>query len=155
VAGVWRRRVVEPLLALLRQGVSPRALALAVTLGAGIGMFPVLGVSTLALTALALPLKLNMPAIQLVNYLVSPLQLLLIIPFLRVGEALLQAPRLPMTLDQGFAILSQGVGHAVVTLSGAIVHAATGWFAVMPMAMLLLYRVLALVMERAARKLGR
>jgi hypothetical protein len=42
-----------------------------------------------------------------------------------------------------------------VTLSGAIVHAATGWFAVMPLAMLLLYRVLALVMERAARKLGR
>ena len=152
MAGWWRRKLIDPLLALLRQGVAPRSLALALTLGAGIGIFPVLGVSTLALTALALPLRLNLPALQLLNYLVSPLQLLLIIPFLRLGEYLLRSPRLPMTLAQGTAILSHGIGHALTTLSGAIVHATVGWFALMPMTMLLLYRVLASLMEKAAGK---
>jgi uncharacterized protein (DUF2062 family) len=152
MAGWWRRRLIDPLLALLRQGVAPRALALALTLGVGIGIFPVLGVSTVALAALALPLRLNLPAIQLINYLVSPLQLLLIIPFLRLGEWLLRAPRLPMTLAQGTAILSQGIGSALTTLSGAIIHAAVGWFALMPLTMLLLYRVLADIMEKAAGK---
>jgi uncharacterized protein (DUF2062 family) len=152
MTGWWRRRLIDPLLGLLRQGVAPRSLALALSLGAGVGIFPVLGVSTLALTALALPLRLNLPAIQLINYLVSPLQLLLIIPFLRLGERLLGAPRLPMTLEQGTAILSQGITHALTTLSGAIVHAAVGWFALMPLVMLLLYRVLALLMEKMARK---
>jgi uncharacterized protein (DUF2062 family) len=151
--GWWRRTLVDPLLALLRQGVAPRALALAVALGAGIGIFPVLGISTLALTGLALPLRLNLPAIQLVNYLVSPLQLLLIIPFLRLGEWLLGAPPLPMTLEQGIGMLSNGILQAVSALSGAIVHAAAGWFAVMPLVILLLYRVLAVIMESAARKL--
>jgi uncharacterized protein (DUF2062 family) len=154
VPGWWRRTLLDPLLALLRQGVAPRALALAVALGAGIGIFPVLGVSTLALTGLALPLRLNLAAIQLVNYLVSPVQLLLIIPFLRLGEWLLGAPRLPMTLEQGMGMLDQGILQAIGTLSGAIVHAAVGWFAVMPLAILLLYRVLSVIMENAARKLG-
>lgn len=153
MASWWRRRLLDPLLALLRQGVEPRLLALAVTLGAGIGIFPVLGVSTIALTGLALPLRLNLPAIQLVNYAVSPLQLLLIIPFLRLGEMLLGAPPLPMTLEQGLGILSTGIGHALATLSGAIFHAAAGWVAVMPLSMLLLYRVLVILMENAARKL--
>jgi uncharacterized protein (DUF2062 family) len=151
--GWWRRKLVDPLLALLRQGVAPRALALAVALGAGIGIFPVLGISTLVLTGLALPLRLNLPAIQLVNYLVSPLQLLLIIPFLRLGEWLLGAPPLPMTLEQGIGILSHGILQALSALSGAIVHAAVGWFAVMPLTILLLYRVLTVIMESAARKL--
>lgn len=148
-----QRKLVEPLLALLRQGVAPRSLALATALGAGIGIFPVLGVSTIALTALALPLRLNLPAIQLVNYLVSPLQLLLIIPFLRAGESLLSAPRLPMTLEQGLSLLNQGLLPAINTLSGAIVHAAVGWFAIMPIVILILYRILAVTMEGAAKRL--
>lgn len=153
VANWWRRRVVDPLIALLKQGVAPRTLALAIALGAGIGIFPVLGISTLALTALALTLKLNLPTVQLINYLVSPLQLALIIPFLRLGERLTGAAHLPMTLEQGFAILNHGLLQAVNTLSGAIVHAAIGWFAAMPLSMLVLYRVLSIALDQAARKL--
>ena len=74
-----QRRLVDPLLALLRQGVSPRELALCLALGTTIGLIPVLGVSTLLCALAALMLRLNMPAIQLVNYLLSPLQLILII----------------------------------------------------------------------------
>lgn len=146
-----RRRIVDPLLALLKQGITPSALALSVACGIGVGIFPVLGVSTILLTAIALALRLNLPAIQLVNYLVSPLQLLLIIPFVRVGEWLLRAPRQPLSISAGMALLSQGVLNAVHQLWDAIVHAAIGWMLLGPPLIYILYRTFNVIFRRAAR----
>lgn len=72
----------------LRQGISPRKLALTLALGFAIGCIPVLGLPTLLCAALALALRLNLPAIQAANYLAMPLQLVLIVPFVRLGELL-------------------------------------------------------------------
>jgi uncharacterized protein (DUF2062 family) len=142
VRAFLQRRLVMPLLALLRQGVTPRKLALSLALGIVIGLVPILGVSTTLCALAALALRLNMPAIQLVNYLLTPLQLLLIIPLLRFGEWLAQAPRFPITLEAGLALLSEGVINAVSILSVAIMHAALGWIVLAPIAAFLLYRIL-------------
>jgi len=128
-----QRRLVAPLLALLRQGVTPRELALSLALGATIGLIPVLGVSSALCALAALLLRLNMPAIQLVNYLLTPLQLLLIIPLLRFGEWLVGAPPYPVTLESGLALLSQGVINAVQVLAMAIAHATLGWLVLAPL----------------------
>ena len=69
----------------LRQGITPRRLALTLALGFAIGCIPVVGIPTLLCAALALALRLNLPAIQAANYAVMPLQLLLIVPFVRFG----------------------------------------------------------------------
>jgi uncharacterized protein (DUF2062 family) len=69
----------------LRQGISPRRLALTLALGFAIGCIPVVGIPTLVCAALAMTLRLNLPAIQAANYAVMPLQLLLIVPFVRLG----------------------------------------------------------------------
>jgi hypothetical protein len=136
-----RRRIVEPLLRLLRSGVAPRELALAIALGATIAIVPVLGVSTPLCAAVALALRLSLPAIQLVNYLLTPVQLLLIIPFLRFGELLTGAPRFPVTLDSGLALLANGVPDAVRVLGVAIAHASLGWLLVAPPLALVLFRI--------------
>ncbi len=143
-----QRRVVAPLLALLRQGVTPERLAMSVALGIAIGLIPVLGVSTALCAAAALLLGLNLPAIQLVNYLLTPLQLLLIIPQLRLGEWIVGAPPFPITLESGLAMLADGVWNAVRTLSTAILHATLAWLAVAPLLVLLLYFMLAGVFRR-------
>jgi hypothetical protein len=72
----------------LRQGISPRRLALTLALGLAIGCIPVIGIPTVLCGALALAFGLNLPAIQAANYLVMPLQLLLIVPFVRLGGRL-------------------------------------------------------------------
>jgi uncharacterized protein (DUF2062 family) len=69
----------------LRQGVTPRRLALTLALGFAIGCIPVVGIPSLVCAALALALRLNLPAIQAANYVVMPLQLVLIVPFVRLG----------------------------------------------------------------------
>jgi len=69
----------------LRQSVSPRRLALTLALGAAVGCIPVVGIPTLICAALAVALRLNLPAMQAANYAVMPLQFLLIVPFVRLG----------------------------------------------------------------------
>ncbi len=152
--GAWlRRRIVDPVLGLLRQGLAPGQLALSLAFGFGVGIFPVLGVSTPLLTVIALGMRLNLPAIQFVNYLVSPLQLLLIIPFVRVGERLLGAAPQPLTVGAGLEILAKGVVQAVVILWDAILHAALGWIAIGPVLIFLLYRALLPLLHRAAARM--
>lgn len=149
-----QRRVVAPILSLLRQGITADKLAQSLAFGTGIGIFPVLGVSTPLLTLLALALRLNLPAIQLVNYLVSPLQLALIIPFVRIGEWLTGAPPQPLTVAAGLEILGQGALRAIVVLWDAIVHAAIGWIAIGPVLIWALYRILRPLMIRAAAQVA-
>ena len=145
-----QRRLITPLLALLRQGVTPEKLALSLSLGTAIGLVPVLGISTALCAMAAVFLKLNMPAIQLVNYLLTPLQLILIIPQLRFGEMLANAPRFPITLDAGLALLSHGAINAVQILATAIVHATLGWIVLAPLLAFVLYRLLAPALRHLA-----
>jgi uncharacterized protein (DUF2062 family) len=145
-----QRRLFQPLLALLRQGVTPNRLALSVALGLAIGLVPVLGVSTALCALAALALRLNMPAIQLVNYLLTPLQLLAIIPLLRFGELLARAPPFAVTLESGLALLETGVVNAVTVLATAIAHATLGWAVVAPFVAFTLYRTLSVAFRRLA-----
>jgi len=151
---VIRRRIVDSILGLLRQGLLPRDLALCLALGAGVGLFPVLGVSTPVLTLIALQRRLNLAAIQLVSWLMGPLQLVLIIPFMRFGEWVLGSEPQPMTIEAGMEIISQGVLQAIITMWDAIVHASVGWLLVGPIMIFILYRLLIPLLNRALQNLS-
>lgn len=72
----------------LLAGITPEKLALCMTLGIFLGIFPLIGTTTLLCALAALALRLNLPAIQAVNYAVYPLQMLLIFPYLLLGSRL-------------------------------------------------------------------
>ncbi len=151
MASFVRRKAVDPVLDLLRQGVTPEKIALSLAFGLGLGIFPVLGLSTVLCTVVAIVLRLNLPAIQLVNYLASPLQLVLIIPFVRVGEHVLGLQAQPLSVREGFRIMAAGVMHAIVLLRDAIVHAALGWIVIGPVLIFALYRAFRPLLVRASR----
>jgi uncharacterized protein (DUF2062 family) len=146
------RRILAPLLALLRQGVSPSRLALCVSLGIVVGNIPILGVSTILCSLIALMFGLNLPAIQIVQAAMAPSQILLIIPFVRLGEWILRDPPQPLSIEASMSILARGVWQAVQSLWSAIVHAGVAWILVAPCAVLLLYKLLTPVFERTARR---
>jgi uncharacterized protein (DUF2062 family) len=152
----WLQRwLFEPLLAFLTQGVSPQRLALCVAIGVVIGNIPILGVSTILCTLIALIFRLNLPAIQLVQAAMAPTQLLLIIPFVRLGEWLVRAPPQPVSIKATFALLAQGVWHTVEVLWDAILHASLAWALMAPLCIYLLYRLLTPLFERAAAEISR
>ena len=93
---LWQRRVIAPLLAQLKQGITPEKIALTVALGLVIGIFPILGSTTLLCALIGVWLRLNQPVIQLVNYAAYPIQLALLLPFYRAGETLFGQPHVPI-----------------------------------------------------------
>jgi cyclopropane-fatty-acyl-phospholipid synthase len=145
------RRLWAPLLGLLRQGVSPDRLALCVAIGIVVGNIPILGTSTIICTLIALLFRLNLPAMQLVQAAMAPLQVLLIIPYVRLGEWLLRVPHQSLSISAGLALMKQGPATAVTALWDAILHASVAFLLVGPVATFLLYRMLRPVFLLAAR----
>ena len=95
----WSDRVVGPVITQLKQGMAPEKVALTIALGVVIGIFPVLGATTLLCGLVAVWLRLNQPIIQLVNYLVYPLQIVMLLPLYRAGETLFGRPHTPFSIS--------------------------------------------------------
>ena len=148
---IFQRRVVSPILALLRQGATPEKIALSIVLGIALGVFPVLGSTTLLCALAAVALRLNLPAIQLVNYLVYPLQLALLFPFLRLGEKILRAAPLPLSSSEVLTVIHFGAARTIQILGSAMWHAIVAWCGVAPVFVALGYFALAAVLRRVWR----
>jgi uncharacterized protein (DUF2062 family) len=146
------RAVVEPLIKLLRQGLSLERLALSVAFGIALGVFPILGTTSLLCALVAILFRLNIPAMQLMNHVVFPLQIVLILPFIRLGELLYGADPIPLTLHQIQALLGSNYWHALSFLAGSFVHATTAWFIVAPLAIYSLYLLLTPLFRRLGER---
>ena len=150
--GFLQRRLVRPVIDLLRQGVTPEKIALSIVFGVTLGVFPVLGSTTALCAIAALAFRLNLPAIQLVNYFVYPLQIALLIPFFRLGEKLFGAQHLPLSVSQIYAMIHASMSGAVRALWTTTWHAIVVWCFLAPLAALVLYFILTPVLRRVARR---
>ncbi len=149
-----QRRLVRPIVDLLIQGITPEKLALSIAFGLVLGVFPALGWTTLLCLLVAVWLKVNVPAMQLVNYLAYPLQLALLVPFIRAGEVLFRAPKLVSSLPQILAMVRADVWHAVTALWVATIHAIVVWTLIAPAAVYLIYKILSPILMRLAQVSG-
>ena len=143
---------LKPFIQLLRQGVTPEKIALTIALGIILGVTPVLGSTMLLCTLAAVVLRLNLPAIQLVNGVVYPLQFLLLIPFYRLGAWMFRADASTISLAGVTALIREGVGHAIRTLWVVTMHALVAWLALGIAALAILYAVLVLLVRRLWRR---
>lgn len=150
-----RRRVAEPLLALLRQGIAPDRLALSVAIGIVVGNIPIFGASTVLCAAIALAFRLNPAAIQIAQAAMAPTQLLLTVPFVRLGEWLTRSPPQSLPARADLAMFVGGAGHTMFALGRAVLHAGLAWLLVAPAAVFLIYKALTPVFVRAAAGLRR
>jgi uncharacterized protein (DUF2062 family) len=98
------KKVKNVLYDAFKQGLTPHKLAMTCALGVVIGLFPIFGMTTLLCFGVAIVFRLNIPVIQLVNYLVAPLQLLFIIPFIKIGTILFKLNPFPYDADQLMAL---------------------------------------------------
>ena len=130
----------------LRQGISPERLALTISLGFAIGCSPVVGVTTAVCVALALALRLNLPAIQAANYVAMPLQLALIVPFVRLGRWLFAfGPREAVSAG---ALFHASPSALASQLSGLAGQALLAWLLIAVPAVALMTATLTFVLRR-------
>jgi uncharacterized protein (DUF2062 family) len=150
--GFFYRRATRPILELLRQGVTPEKIALSIALGAALGVFPGIGWTTALCAIAALVLRLNLPAIQIVNYFMYPAQIALLIPFFRLGEKLFHAPHLPLSPLQLQALIHAGLWQAIRLLWTTTWHAMVVWVLVAPIFVATIYVILVPLLRHALRK---
>ncbi len=149
------QRMLKPILDLLTQGITPEKIALSLAIGIAFGVFPMLGTTTLLCTLIAVPLRLNLPAIQLVNYLMYPAQIALLIPFIRLGEWLWSAPPLPLSLSQILAMVRADAWHAITVLWHSTMLAVSAWILAAPVFVAIFYVCAVPLLRYAASKLGK
>jgi len=95
VASWIHRRIVLPILALLRMGATPERLAWSLAVGMVVGVNPLLGSTTLLALGLAAAFRLNLVASQLGNHAMYPLELAMFPVFVKLGSVLFRTARLP------------------------------------------------------------
>jgi uncharacterized protein (DUF2062 family) len=126
-------------------------LAWSVAAGLALGVFPMLGATTLLCIGVAFAFRLNQPAMQLVNYLAYPLQLALLIPFIRIGERLFGAEPMPLSLAAMLGALKLDTLGTIALFWSRIWHACVVWALLALPVMVLLALVLRPIFEAAAR----
>jgi len=135
---------------LLRQGITPEKIALSLAIGICLGVFPVIGSTTILCTLAAIVFRLNLPAIQLVNYLVYPLQLALLIPFIRFGEVLFRVPHVSLSLTIFYESIKRSAWQTTKTYWTSGWHAMIAWLLVGPLMIWIMYLVLVPALRRLA-----
>lgn len=143
-----KKKLIDPIIELLKQGISPEKIAWSVAFGMSLGVFPVLGSTVLLCTLVSFIFRLNIVAIQLVNYLVYPLQLVLFIPFIRFGEFVLRTEPFPLSMEMIFTMLKDDILNAIKTLWVANLHGIFGWFLLGPVFTVISYKILVPILRR-------
>lgn len=81
------------IIALFKQGLTPIELTQSIVVSGLISTIPILGVSTFLLTALSLKRNLNLPIMIAQSYIMWPVQIVMIVPFINIGEFIFSIPK--------------------------------------------------------------
>ncbi|XP_059631040.1 uncharacterized protein LOC132273943 isoform X2 [Cornus florida] len=122
---------VHDALLVLARGAEPKQLAFSAALGITLGVFPICGV-TIFLCGMAIAVLgslCNAPSVMLANLIATPIELSLVVPFLRFGEVISGGPHFPLTSDALWKVLT---GHASRDVLQSIFHALLGWLVAAP-----------------------
>lgn len=142
------RKITDPLFKQLKQGATPEKLAQSIAFGIVLGTFPLLGTTTSLCLLAASIFKLNHIAIQTMNYVAYPIQILLLIPYFRMGEWIFS--REPIALDIKM-ITQEFNDNFLLALEKYLktgLMGAFAWLLIAPIAWVALYYVSRLLIKR-------
>ncbi|OAY23812.1 uncharacterized protein LOC110605883 [Manihot esculenta] len=140
LSGWFNKKILDPLNQILSRGTEPKQLAFSAALGITMGIFPICGVTVL-LCGMAIALLGSLchaPTVMLANFIATPIELSLVVPFLRFGEVLSGGPHFPLTSDALKKVLTGQASHEVLS---SIAHALLGWLVAAPFILAILYIV--------------
>jgi uncharacterized protein (DUF2062 family) len=135
----WQRRVRDPVVNQLTQGVTPEKMALTLAVGSALAMFPILGTTTLLCFIAAILLKLNQPIIQVLNYLCTPIHIPLIYVQFRLGEAVFGAEHVKFSIKFMSYLLWNEPGEFFHRFGLGAFHAVVAWAILAPLWIAVVY----------------
>ena len=149
----WQRRVRIPLLALFTQGITPDRVALTLGVGGVCSLFPFLGFTSLLNLGVGLWLRLNQPLLHTLNQVLGPVQLTMILGYVRLGEWLWQAQGDRFTIGEMLRVFrTASLSGFLQRFGWAGVHAFTAWALTSPLLLALVYYLTRPALRRLASK---
>lgn len=121
-------------------GLAPKKIALTVGIGMVFGTIPFC-ISTILCTLFAIILKLNQPIMQLINFILFPLQIILFIPYLKLGEFLFGEKTIPLSYFEIEEIFKLSFKLFILKLGKAIIFALIGWAIFSPILFFFSYKI--------------
>jgi len=150
---VWQRRVRDPLVALLVQGLSADRIALMLGVGSVCSLFPFLGFTSLLNLAAGWWLGLNQPLLQALNQLLGPVQLAMIVVYVRCGEWIWQVQDGRFSVGAMLRTFREAsLGEFLQAFGWTGVHAATAWILTSPLLLAVVYFSTRPALRRLASK---
>ena len=134
-----RRKVRDPLVAELRQGATPEAVSAAVVVSFAIAIVPFIGVTTLLCLLAGRLFRLNHVVMQIINHTAFPLQVLLIVPFVRLGETLSGARHFALTPKAIIDEFNRSIPDFLEKFWLTGLHGLIGWAVTVPLTCWLLH----------------
>ena len=123
----------------LAQGLSPSGIAASSAAGVSIALFPIMGCSTLMCGAASLTGRLNLGLMYAVCVMLTAAKLALIIPFLKLGEAIMRAEPFTLSLVELTQRWHADWRAVLVEFSDTFLHAMLGWAVCVPLMLALTY----------------
>ncbi len=149
--GFWRRRVIDPIRAQLTQGVSPDQIALTLGVGTSCSLLPFLGFTSLLNLGVGLALRMNQPILQTLNQLLGPVQLLLILVHVRLGEWIWGATGDQFTVGEMVRVFRESsLAEFLARFGWAGIHALSAWLLLAPVIVAIVYFSVRPALRRAA-----
>ena len=111
----------------LKQGLTPSKLVLVFSIGISLGLFPILGIHAIICTGIALIFRLNLVAIQVAHTLAFPFQIILFIPFYKLGEIVTKNNLEVISEEMVINTFNGGLFHAFEVLAEYLLLACLGW----------------------------
>ncbi len=96
----FQRWVVSPIVAQLKQGTTPEKLSWSISLGATLGIFPILGSTSVVCIIISHLFRLNQAVVHLFKALTYPIHLSMIIVFIHFGQKLNGVPPLAYSMKE-------------------------------------------------------
>jgi uncharacterized protein (DUF2062 family) len=127
-----QRRVVDPLVQELKKGITPEALAMATAVGLFLCVSPIIGTTTVLCLFFGWLLKLNQVVLMTINFFSYPLQIAMIVPFVRLGEVICRADPLPLNPQVMVQSFANSPSQFLHDFGMAGVHGILGWLVAAP-----------------------
>tara|TARA_B110000093_G_scaffold80751_1_gene87576 strand:+ start:2380 stop:2847 length:468 start_codon:yes stop_codon:yes gene_type:complete len=125
----------------LKQGLGQQACCHAIAAALMIGLFPIMGFSTLMNTFIAAYFRLNQPVVQVCNWIIAPVKIALIFPFLRLGEWLFQANPFRLSLTEFSTRFFNDFATTTAEFAWTFAHAIAGWLICAPLIYGVIFRI--------------
>lgn len=123
----FQRWVIRPIANQLQQGTSPEKLAWSVSLGLTLGIFPIMGSTSLVCFIVGHLLRLNQPVLHLFKTFTYPIHLALILVFIRIGQHLNGVPPIPFSIPQLLTRFKESPAQFASDFGMAALHGIEAW----------------------------